>query len=171
MSKEALTCELILRSHQMKPCMSYSPCTQLSNLQSAPGSLILHHGYAHSRCSVKFSARSAHSQVLRGKNTLAFDGCVPSWAQLCQASTPDGSLQNHASKEHSPSRWRENPPALASRVQSPRKCKLRIILLIFILSWPHQKENSCKQPHPCFIVWGGVGRVEKKPRLFCLSLS
>lgn len=52
--------------------MSYSPFIQVSNLQRAPGSLILHHSYVHSRCSVKFSARSAHSQALKGKSTLAF---------------------------------------------------------------------------------------------------
>lgn len=71
-SKKALTRELMLRSHQMKPCTSYSPCTQISNLQSAPRSLILHHSSTHSRCSVKFSARSVHSQAPRGKSTLAF---------------------------------------------------------------------------------------------------
>lgn len=43
--------------------MSYSPYIQVSNLQRAPGSLILHHSYIHSCCSVKFSARSAHSQA------------------------------------------------------------------------------------------------------------
>lgn len=67
-SKKALTCELILSGHQM----SYGLYTQVPNLPTALGSLILHHSYVHFNCSVKVSARSPPSQVLKGRSTLAF---------------------------------------------------------------------------------------------------
>lgn len=52
-------------------CVSYSPHIQIRNLLRALGSLILHHSYAHSCFSIKFSARSAYSQTLKRKSTLA----------------------------------------------------------------------------------------------------
>lgn len=154
--------------------MSYSPYIQVSNLQTAPGSLILHHSYIHSYCSVKFCASSAHSQALKGKSTLAFGWLLAMVSSAVSSFTPDRSLQKHSSEEHAPSWWRENPPVLSSHIQSPRKCKFRIILLTLILSWPHQKENSCQQPHPCFIVlWSGgrAGFWEKKANTSFSSVS
>lgn len=137
--------------------MSHRPYSQCSDLQAALWSLILHHSYSHSYCFAKFPARSAHSQVLKGKSTLAFGWLCATMSSAVSSFILRSQLVRNSSKEHTPSRWREIPPVLSSFTQSPRKYKFRIILLTSILSRPHQKENSCQWPHLCFIVWGRRG--------------
>lgn len=147
--------------------MSYRPYFQLSDLQAAPWSLILHHSYSHSYCFAKFPARSAHSQVLKGKGTLAFGWLCATMSSAVSSFLLQAQLLRNSSEEHTPSRWREISPVLSSCTQSSRKCRFRITLLTLILSWPHQKENSSQGPHPCFIVWGRKGAqasFEKKSK-------
>lgn len=147
--------------------MSYRPYFQLSDLQAAPWSLILHHSYSHSYCFAKLPARSAHSQVLKGKGTLAFGWLCATMSSAVSSFLLQAQLLRNSSEEHTPSRWREISPVLSSCTQSSRKCRFRITLLTLILSWPHQKENSSQGPHPCFIVWGRKGAqasFEKKSK-------
>lgn len=96
----------------------------------------------------------------QGLQALCFHVSMPKCAQLWAPSPPDHSPPKKL--KHAPSRWRRNCPLLSSHPQSPRQGRFRVMLLIFIFSWPHQKENSCQQPHPHFIVlwWDGAeGRV------------
>lgn len=145
--------------------------SRFETYRRALGSLILHHSYAHSCFSIKFSARSAHSQALERKSTLAFGWLRATMSSAVSKLPPPAPIaaSQKKLKQRAHSQQVEREPSCPFITPSiSKKTQVQIILLILMPTWPHQKENSCQQPHSCFIVlwWGGVraGFWEKKSK-------